>query len=95
MVLDGSDILYVLDTGVIQTLEEEPIQTCPPKVLAFNARNGKLIKTITFDGLINKKSRLQYIVVDQNRDGRSFIYVSDAAARAIIGKTCFSAYLLR
>lgn len=84
LVLDGTDILWVLDTGVIHTLEDEPLQTCPPKVMAFNVKNGKLIKTITFDGLINKSSRLQYLAVDYGRDGRAFVYVSDASARAII-----------
>lgn len=84
LVLDGSDLLWVLDTGVIHTLEDEPSQTCPPKVLAFNVKTGKLLKTITFDGLISKSSRLQYLAVDYGRDGRAFVYVSDAAARAII-----------
>lgn len=82
--LDGQDILWALDTGVVETLEDEPTQNCPPKVLAFNVRTGKLVKTVTFDGLINKSSRLQYLAVDYGRDGRPFIYVSDAAARAII-----------
>ncbi|CRK95112.1 CLUMA_CG008590, isoform A, partial [Clunio marinus] len=84
LTLDGSDVLWVLDTGVIETLEENPTQVCPAKVMAFNARNGKLIKTITFEGLVSKSSRLQYLAVDYGRDGRAFIYVSDAAARAII-----------
>lgn len=84
LVLDGSDLLWVLDTGVVQTLEDEPVQTCPPKVMAFNVRNGKLMKTITFEGLIDKSSRLQYLAVDYGKDGRAFVYVSDAAARAII-----------
>jgi hypothetical protein len=84
IVMDGQDLLWVLDTGVVNTLEEEPTANCPPKVLAFNVRNGKLVKTITFDGLINKSSRLQYLTVDYGRDGRPFLYVSDAAARAII-----------
>lgn len=84
LVLDGSDILWVLDTGVVQTLEDEPIQTCPPKVLAFNVKTGKTLKTITFDGIISKSSRLQYLAVDTGIDGRTFIYVSDAASRAII-----------
>lgn len=84
LVIDAQDILWVLDTGVIQTLEDEPTQTCPPKVLAFNVKNGKLMKTINFDGLINKSSRLQYLAVDYGREGRVFIYVSDAAARAIL-----------
>ncbi|XP_070507846.1 protein yellow [Chironomus tepperi] len=84
IVLDGSDILWALDTGVVGTLEDDPVQYCPPKILAFNVKNGKLSKTITFDGLINKNSRLQYLAVDYGRDGRPFVYVSDAAARAII-----------
>jgi hypothetical protein len=84
LTLDASDILWVLDSGAIQTIEKEPIQPCPPKVLAFNVRNGKLMKTITFEGLIDKNSRLQYLAVDHGRDGRTFIYVSDAAARALI-----------
>lgn len=84
LVLDGSDLLWVLDTGVVETLEDEPTQTCPPKVMAFNVKTGKLVKTVTFDGLISKSSRLQYLAVDYGRDGRAFIYVSDAAARAII-----------
>lgn len=84
LVLDASDVLWVLDTGVVNTLEDEPVQNCPPKVLAFNARNGKLVKTITFEGLTQKSSRLQYIAVDSGTDGRAFVYVSDASARAII-----------
>lgn len=84
IVIDGSDIIWVLDTGVVRTLEDDPVITCSPKVLAFNVRNGKLLKTITFDGLVSKSSRLQYLAVDYGVDGRAFVYVSDASARAII-----------
>lgn len=84
IVVDGMDIIWALDTGVVETLENEPLQNCPPKVLAFNTKNGKLLKTISFEGLITKSSRLQYLAVDYGRDGRAFIYVSDAASRAII-----------
>lgn len=84
LTLDASDILWVLDSGATQTLEKEPVQSCPPKVLAFNVRNGKLVKTISFEGLISKHSRLQYLAVDYGRDGRAFLYVSDAASRALI-----------
>lgn len=51
LVIDGSEIIWVLDTGVVETLEDEPLQNCPPKVLAFNIKTGKLLKTITFEGL--------------------------------------------
>lgn len=39
--LDPQNILWVLDTGVVNTLEE-PIRQCPPKVLAFNVATGKV-----------------------------------------------------
>lgn len=39
--LDPQNILWVLDTGVVNTLEE-PIRKCPPKVLAFNVETGKV-----------------------------------------------------
>lgn len=83
LVLDGNDILWVLDTGVVQTLED-PVQKCPPKVMAFNVRTGKLLKSVILDGLVTKNSRLQYLAVDYGRDGRAFFYVSDAANRAIL-----------
>lgn len=35
-------------------------------------------------GLTSVSSRLQYVVADYNPDGRVFIYVSDAATRAIL-----------
>ncbi|KAI4502044.1 hypothetical protein M0802_002726 [Mischocyttarus mexicanus] len=81
--LDPQDILWVLDTGVIHTLEESA-RTSPPKVVAFNVKTGKLVKTIELDGLTLPSSRLQYIVADYSPDGRVFVYVSDAATRTIL-----------
>ncbi|XP_066592039.1 dopaminechrome tautomerase [Prorops nasuta] len=81
--LDPQDILWILDTGVVNTLQE-PIRKCPPKVVAFNIKTGKLVKTIDLSGLTCASSRLQYVVSDYSVDGRVFIYVSDAAARAIL-----------
>lgn len=83
IVLDANDVLWVLDTGIVNSMET-PIRKCPPKVIAFNARNGKVLKFITLDGLVSSTSRLQYLVVDYSSDGRCYIYVSDAANRAII-----------
>ncbi|XP_017887524.1 protein yellow [Ceratina calcarata] len=81
--LDPQNILWVLDTGVVNTLEE-PIRKCPPKVLAINVSTGKLLKTVDLSGLTSTTSRLQYVVADYSQDGRVFIYVSDAATRAIL-----------
>jgi hypothetical protein len=44
----------------------------------------QVVKTVDISPLINENSRLQYIVTDYSYDGRVFIYVSDAANRAIL-----------
>jgi len=81
--LDAQDILWVLDTGIVNTLEQE-IRRCPPKVVAINLKTGKVIKTIDLSALVSSASRLQYLVVDYDHDGGSYLYISDAASRAIL-----------
>lgn len=44
----------------------------------------QVVKIVDLSGLTNTASRLQYVVADYNSDGRVFIYVSDAASRAIL-----------
>lgn len=39
--LDPEDVLWVLDTGVINSLEQAE-RRCPPKVVAFNVKTGKV-----------------------------------------------------
>ncbi|XP_031366637.1 protein yellow-like [Apis dorsata] len=81
--LDPQNILWILDTGVVDTLDE-PVRKCPAKVLAIDVNTEKLIKTVELTGLTSPTSRLQYVVSDYTQDGRVFIYVSDAASRAIL-----------
>ncbi|XP_037939124.1 protein yellow [Teleopsis dalmanni] len=83
LVVDQNKVLWVLDTGIVNTLET-PIRKCPPKVVAMSVKTGKVLKTISLEGLTSSSSRLQYLVVDYAPDGSCFVYVSDAANRAII-----------
>lgn len=82
--LDAQEILWVLDAGVVNTLGAQPIRRCPPKVVGINARTGKVVKVVDLGNLVSAASRLQYLVVDLTTDGRVFLYISDAATRAII-----------
>lgn len=41
IVLDVQDILWVLDVGIVNTLEQ-PVRRCPPKVVAINVKTGKV-----------------------------------------------------
>lgn len=81
--MDPQEILWVLDTGVTSSLEH-PIRRCPPKVIAFDPKTKKVLKKLDLSGLVCAASRLQYLVVDYAPDGRCFVYVSDAATRAIL-----------
>jgi hypothetical protein len=81
--LDPQDVLWMLDTGVVNSLDQ-PQRKCPPKVVAMNIKTGKIVKTIDLSGLTSASSRLQYVVADYNSDGSVFIYVSDAATRSIL-----------
>lgn len=83
LVLDKNDILWTLDTGILNTMGE-PERKCAPKVVAFNARSGRMLKSISLSNLVNAQSRLQYMAVDYSNDGRCFVYISDAANRALI-----------
>ncbi|XP_017475039.1 PREDICTED: major royal jelly protein 1 [Rhagoletis zephyria] len=83
LVVDQNEVLWVLDTGIVNTLET-PERKCAPKVVALSVKTGKVLKSVSLEGLTSPNSRLQYIVVDYAPDGSCFIYVSDAANRAII-----------
>lgn len=81
--VDANGILWVLDVGVVNTLEQ-PVRRCPPKVVGIELATGKVIKVIDLSGLITNSSRLQYLVVDYDKSGNAYVYVSDAATRAIL-----------
>ncbi|XP_069685296.1 protein yellow-like [Periplaneta americana] len=81
--LDSEGILWVLDIGIVNILEQ-PVRRCPPKIVAFSVKTGKVLKTIDLSGLVCAASRLQYLVVDYDNEGHCFVYVSDAATRAIL-----------
>ncbi|XP_058808633.1 major royal jelly protein 1-like [Phymastichus coffea] len=83
VVLDVQDVLWVLDVGIVNTLEQ-PVRRCPPKVVGINVKTGKVVKVVDLGNLVSANSRLQYLVVDYANDGQVFLYVSDAATRAII-----------
>lgn len=79
---DG-DYLWVLDVGVTQSLRT-PVQRCPPKVVVYDVKTGKKLKTINLARFVTDKSRLQYIQVECLKGGRCYVYVSDAGNNAII-----------
>lgn len=66
------DILWVLDTGIVNNLVQ-PIKRCPPKVIAIDTSNGKIVKNIDLTNLVMSGSRLQYLVADYDQQGGAVV----------------------
>ncbi|XP_063989972.1 protein yellow [Diachasmimorpha longicaudata] len=81
--LDVQDILWVLDSGIVNTLTQ-PIKRCPPKVVAIDVKNGRVVKVINIEPYMTDASHLQNLVVDYAPDGNVFLYISDPPTRSII-----------
>ncbi|KAG8240122.1 hypothetical protein J437_LFUL007299 [Ladona fulva] len=82
--VDVNEIVWALDIGVVNTLEEQPIRHCSPKVVGICSKSGKVFKSIDLANLVCPDSRLQYVVADVAEDGRTYLYISDAATRSLI-----------
>lgn len=72
LVLDAHDILWVLDSGIVNTLEQ-PVRRSNPKVLAIDTKNNRVIKRIDLSDVVIEDSRLQHILVDYDEHGHSFV----------------------
>lgn len=70
--LDGNDILWALDTGLVNTLEQ-PVRRCGPKIVAINVRSGRVVQNIDLSGLVMPNSRLQHLVVEYDESGNAFV----------------------
>ncbi|KAH8349947.1 hypothetical protein KR084_010052 [Drosophila pseudotakahashii] len=81
--VDQNGLLWALDVGIVNTLEQ-PIRRCSPKIVAINTANNKVVKSIDLSDLVTSESRLQFIVVDYSKDNKPFVYVADAGARSIL-----------
>lgn len=65
-------LLWALDVGIVNTLEQ-PIRRCSPKIVAINTANNKVVKSIDLSDLVTSESRLQFIVVDYFKDNKPFV----------------------
>lgn len=70
--LDPNDILWVLDVGIVNTLEQ-PVRRCPPKVVGINVKTGRVVQSIDLSSLVVHNSRLQHLVVEYDETGHCFM----------------------
>ncbi|XP_053607201.1 uncharacterized protein LOC128673414 [Plodia interpunctella] len=81
--LDHIGILWILDSGTVESLES-PRCTCPPKVVVVSILLRKVTRNIDLSSLTMSTSLLQSIVVEYELGAKPFIYISDAARGAIL-----------
>ncbi|CAG9857868.1 unnamed protein product [Phyllotreta striolata] len=80
---DGAEILWLLDIGLVNTLEQ-PVRRCEPKIVGINLKTNQVVKVVSLQPFVTPESRLQYIIVDYNKEGNPFAYISDGGSGAII-----------
>ncbi|XP_015116466.1 major royal jelly protein 1 [Diachasma alloeum] len=83
IVLDVQDVLWVLDSGIVNTLTQ-PIKRCSPKVVAIDVKSGRVVKVVNIEPFMTDESHLQNLIVDYAPDGNVFLYISDPPTRTII-----------
>ncbi|XP_018335171.1 major royal jelly protein 2-like [Agrilus planipennis] len=81
--IDPLGVCWVLDAGIINTLESS-VRTCAPKVVAFNLKTGRQLKSLDPTGLVEKTSRLQYLIVEYTDGGEPYVFVVDASTASIL-----------
>ncbi|KAM3964372.1 uncharacterized protein ACR2FA_001346 [Aphomia sociella] len=81
--LDHLGNLWILDSGVIETLES-PRCVCPPKVVIISTLLGKPTKHISLSSLADSSSLLQSIVVEYELGVKPYVYISDARRGAVL-----------
>jgi hypothetical protein len=55
--LDANDTVWVLDAGIVNTLEQS-IRRCPPKIMCLCPKTGKVLNVIELCSLVSRASRL-------------------------------------
>ncbi|CAH2037594.1 unnamed protein product, partial [Iphiclides podalirius] len=81
--LDHLGNLWILDTGIVETVES-PRCTCPPKIVVFNVILKKMTKVVKLSSIVEATSQLQNIAVEYGIGGKVFAYISDASRGAIL-----------
>lgn len=72
LVLDNQEILWVLDTGIVNTLQQ-PVRRCHPKIVAIDTRSGRVVKRIDLSDVVTSDSRLQHLLVDYDPRGHPYM----------------------
>ncbi|KAG5883602.1 hypothetical protein JTB14_025176 [Gonioctena quinquepunctata] len=87
MRLDSCNRLWVLDSGVMTSLDDFT-RVCQPKLVVFDLYSDQIVRTVLLpDGVLRPSTLLTNLVVDESIQGRcdsSFVYMTDTAAPGMV-----------
>lgn len=72
LVHDPKNILWILDNGDTNTLEQ-PIHRCDAKVVGICTKQNKVVSSICLADMVNQKSRLQHVVAEYDEMANAFL----------------------
>lgn len=61
--IDSCGRLWVLDSGVLTPLDGSPVNSCPPRLVAFDLKTGLAIRSVTFPPQVMNKFLIQILDV--------------------------------
>ncbi|XP_060523187.1 uncharacterized protein LOC132700084 [Cylas formicarius] len=87
MRLDSCNRLWVLDSGIMTSIDDFQ-RICPPKLVVFDLRNDRVVRTVVFPReVLRPASLLANLIIDESVQGTcdsAFVYMADTAAPAIL-----------
>nr|XP_018907408.1 PREDICTED: protein yellow-like [Bemisia tabaci] len=89
--IDRCNRLWILDSGILDSLVSFDV-VCPPKILIFDLRTDRLVRSITLpQEVLRRHSLLSNMVIDHLGDetthdscDHAFVYLSDTVAPGIV-----------
>lgn len=79
--IDPKGQIWIIDGGHTSTLQQPPIDRCPPKLTVYDIRSNRTIITYPFpENVANKQDSYLYDLVVDNTDG-DYAYITDNSGK--------------
>lgn len=79
--IDLKGQLWIIDGGHVSTLQQPPIERCPPKLVIYDIRTNRTVITYNFpENIANKQDSYLYDLVVDDTDG-DYAYITDNSGK--------------
>lgn len=79
--IDAKGLIWIIDSGITETLNSAHTIRCPPKLLIYDLKKGATTTAYTFpDSVASHQTNFLYDIVVDDADG-GYAYITDNSAR--------------